>query len=294
MNSDRAARLTQATDVLIFGAHGQLGRDLSARFSRDFRVTGVDMDVIDVADADAVTKAIKDTGAQLVINAAAYTNVEGAEDDRETAFRVNETGALNVARACSDLDVRLVHYSTDFVFGGTSDHPYEPDEPVAPRGVYAESKAAGDRAVADTCEKYFLLRTAWLYGVGGNNFVEKILAAAKTRDSLTVVTDEVGSPTFTGDLAEATAALVKTDAYGIYHCVNAGSCSRFEFARAILSGAGMTTHVEPCLAEAFPSKAPRPKYSVLSNAKLEAACGYQMPSWEDALARYLRQRKESE
>lgn len=294
MTTDSADAFAQPTDVLILGAGGQLGRDLVAVFSRDARVTGVDVDVIDIADADAVTHALEKCGARLVINAAAYTNVEGAEDDREGAFLVNETGARNVARACEGRDVPLVHYSTDFVFGGSSDSPYEPDEPVSPRGVYAESKAAGDMAVAEECTKYFVVRTAWLYGVGGNNFVEKILAAAESRPSLSVVTDEVGSPTFTADLAEATAALVKTDAYGIYHCVNAGSCSRFEFARAILSAAGMTTAVEPCLAEAFPSKAPRPKYSVLSNAKLEAACGYRMPTWEDALARYIRRRKELE
>lgn len=286
--------LNQPADVLIFGAGGQLGRDLMAVFSGGLRVTGVDIDVIDIAEAEVVLQAVGKTGAKLVINAAAYTNVEGAEDDREGAYLVNETGARNVARACAAQNVPLVHYSTDFVFGGSSDTPYEPDDPVAPQGVYAESKAAGDAVVVDECEKYFLIRTAWLYGIGGNNFVEKILAAAATRPELKVVTDESGSPTFTADLAAATAALVKTDAYGIYHCVNAGSCSRFEFATAILSGAGMTTRVDPCLAEAFPSKAPRPKYSVLSNAKLEAACGYRMPSWEDGLDRYLRQRKESE
>ena len=283
----------QPCDILILGAKGQLGRDLTAEFSPDSQVIGVDMDVIDIADADAVASALDQCSPRLVINAAAYTNVEGAEDDREGAFRVNETGARNVARACAERDIPVVHYSTDFVFGGTSDRPYEPDDPVAPKGVYAESKAAGDAAVAAECTKYFVLRTAWLYGIGGNNFVEKILAAAETRPSLTVVTDEVGSPTFTADLAEATAALVKSDAYGTYHCVNAGSCSRFEFAQAILKEAGMNTAVEPCLAEAFPSKAPRPKYSVLSNAKLEAACGFVMPTWEDALARYMRRRKET-
>jgi dTDP-4-dehydrorhamnose reductase len=283
----------QTSDILILGT-GQLGRDLVARFSPEFSVTGVDMDVVDIVDPDAVSNAVKKSGKRLVINAAAYTDVEGAEDDREGAFRVNETGARNVALAGAEHDVPVVHFSTDFVFDGSASKPYTPEDPVAPNGVYAESKAAGDAAVAQAWEKHFIIRTAWLYGIGGNNFVEKILAAAATRPELKVVTDESGSPTFTADLATATAALVKTDAYGIYHCVNAGSCSRFEFATAILAGAGMTTRVDPCLAEAFPSKAPRPKYSVLSNAKLEAACAYRMPSWEDGLDRYLRQRKESE
>lgn len=284
----------QTAQVLILGANGQLGRDLTARFSRDFSVTGLDVDVIDIGVADEVADAVGTSGARLVLNAAAYTNVEGAEDDREGAFHVNETGAQNAALACAAHDVPLVHFSTDFVFDGSATEPYEADAPVAPRGVYAESKAAGDRVVAKTWKKHFIVRTAWLYGLGGNNFVEKILAAARTRPVLTVVTDESGSPTYTADLADATAALTRTNAYGTYHCVNTGSCSRFEFAHAILSAAGMTTRIEPCLADAFPSKAPRPKYSVLSNAKLEAACGYHMPSWEDALGRYMRQRKEAE
>ncbi len=291
MTSNSTDVLRQPSEVLILGAGGQLGRDLIARYSRRFSVTGVDVDVIDIGDPEAVEDAVSAIGPRLVLNAAAYTNVEGAEDDREGAFLVNEVGARNVAKACSAHNIPLVHFSTDFVFDGSATTPYEPDAPVSPNGVYAESKAAGDHAVAETWDKHFIVRTAWLYGVGGNNFVEKILAAAETRPVLTVVTDESGSPSFTGDLAEATAALTETDAYGTYHCVNAGSCSRFEFAKAILSGAGMTTRVEPCLAEAFPSKAPRPKYSVLSNAKLEAACGYQMPPWEDALGRYLRLRK---
>jgi len=294
MTTTKVDVLIQPSEVLILGAKGQLGRDLVARFSQDYSVTGVDMDVIDIGVPDDVAEAVKISGTRLVLNAAAYTNVEGAEDDREGAFAVNETGARNVAHACAAHDVPLVHFSTDFVFDGSAREPYESDDAVSPRGVYAESKAAGDHAVSETWRKHFIIRTAWLYGVGGNNFVEKILAAAETRPELTVVEDEVGSPSFTGDLAQATAALTKTDAYGTYHCVNAGSCSRFEFARAILSAAGMTTSIVPCLAEAFPSKAPRPKYSVLSNAKLEAACGYQMPAWEDALGRYMVQRKEAE
>jgi dTDP-4-dehydrorhamnose reductase len=282
----------QASDILILGAGGQLGRDLRARFSRDFRVTGVDVDVVDIGDADAVSQAIEISGQNLVINAAAYTNVEGAEDDREAAFHVNETGARNVALACAAHGVALVHYSTDFVFDGCTRTPYEPDDPVSPRGVYAESKAAGERAVAEAWTNHYIVRTAWLYGIGGNNFVEKIIGAAESLPELKVVTDELGSPTYTADLADATAALVKSGEYGYYHCVNAGSCSRFEFAHAILKHAGLTTPIKPCLAEAFPSKAPRPKYSVLSNAKFEDACGYRMPAWEDALDRYIQRRKE--
>jgi dTDP-4-dehydrorhamnose reductase len=250
-------------------------------------VTGYTHDQLDVADAGVVRNAVLESGADLVLNAAAYTDVEGAEDDADAAFRTNEAGAQNVAEACAHADRPLMFFSTDFVFDGDKRTPYEPDDPIDPSGVYAESKAAGEMATRKACPRHFIVRTAWLYGMGGNNFVEKILRAAELRPSLKVVEDEIGSPTYTHDLAEATLALCATTAYGTYHAVNAGACSRFEYARAILRLAGVSTPVEPCSAAEFPTKAPRPAYSVLSNAKLEAVCGFRMPAWEDALARYL-------
>lgn len=279
--------------TLVLGAKGQLGRDLVLRFAQDGEATGLAHAELDITDPAAVRDAIASTHADCVLNAAAYTDVEGAESNRDMAFRVNETGARTVAQACDEADLPLVHYSTDFVFAGDATAPYEPDSPLDPRGVYAESKAAGELAVRNACPNHYLIRTAWVYGLGGNNFVEKILAAAAKNPKLRVVTDESGSPTYTADIADATAALCRTGAFGTYHCVNAGSCSRFEYAAAILKLAGVDIPIEPCLAAEYPSKAPRPKYSVLSNAKLEQATGHRMPDWQDALGRYLQRRKET-
>ena len=220
--------------VTIFGSRGQLGRDLSRVLEPRADVAGFDLPDLDISDAAAVQSCLAATRPTHVINAAAYTDVEGAEDDREGAFRANDTGARVVAEAARAHGLPVAHISTDFVFGGAQQTPYEPDEPVAPNGVYAESKAAGETAVREANPHHFIVRTAWLYGPGGNNFVEKILAAAQSRPSLKVVDDEVGSPTHTIDLAKAVVALCDTDAWGTYHAVNGGSCSRFEFATEVL------------------------------------------------------------
>src|SRR5690606_25667561 len=228
---------------------------------------------------------------ELIINAAAYTNVDGAEDDRDGAFRVNEAGARYVAEAAAALNVPVLYYSTDYVFDGGKNAPYEPDDHVAPLGVYGESKAAGEAAVRSANPRHFIVRTAWLYGPMGNNFVEKILRAADERPKLRVVDDEIGSPTHTQDLAAATLELVRTEQYGTYHAVNSGWCSRYELAKAILEEAGRKTPIEPCSSSEFPMKAPRPKYSVLSNAKLEKATPHKMRAWRQALEAYLERRE---
>ena len=276
--------------TLIFGANGQLGKDLHAVFSDTGSVTGVDLPDVDVANADAVEALIESEAPDLIVNAAAFTDVETAEDHESEAFRANEEGARIVARAAAARGIPIVYYSTDYVFGGVKSTPYEVDDVTAPIGVYARSKLAGEVATREENTKHFIVRTAWLYGPGGNNFVEKILAAAESRPSLKVVADEVGAPTHTLDLAKATAALANTDAYGVYHAVNAGSCSRYEFAQAILEEAGSSTPIEPCSSDAFPTKAERPLYSVLSTRALEEATGFVMPKWRDALHEYIARR----
>ena len=276
--------------TLIFGAKGQLGKDLRAIFSNTGTITGVDLPEVDVADADAVEALTQSESPNLVINAAAFTDVEAAEDHEREAFRANEDGARIVARAAAAQRIPIVYYSTDYVFGGVKSTPYEVDDKTAPIGVYARSKLAGEVATREENPKHFILRTAWLYGPGGNNFVEKILAAAKSRPSLKVVEDEVGAPTHTLDLAKASAALAKTEAYGVYHAVNGGACSRYAFALAILEEAGVATPIEPCGSDAFPTKAERPLYSVLSTQALEAATDFVMPQWRDALHEYIARR----
>jgi len=262
-----------------------------ALFGREGETAGYDLPALDLADLDAVRTAIVAFAPELILNAAAYTNVEQAEDDRDAAFRVNETGARNVAEAAADHGVPVVYYSTDYVFGGAKRTPYVPEDSLAPIGVYAQSKAAGEAATRQAGPRHFIVRTAWLYGPGGNHFVEKILRAASSRPELKVVNDEVGSPTHTLDLAEATRALGRTEAYGVYHAVNTGACSRYEFAKAILAEAGLDVRVTPCASAEFPTKAERPLYSVLSTEKLKRATGYAMRPWREALAVYMARRR---
>ena len=277
--------------TIIFGGRGQLGRDLERVFATQGDVTAVDLPELDITVEGAAADLVGAFHPDLVVNAAAYTDVEKAEDEEEAAFRVNEAGARFVARAAMAVDARVVYYSTDYVFGGTKTRPYTETDDVAPVGVYARSKLAGERATAAENEGHLILRTAWLYGPGGNNFVEKILGLAQTHAELKVVDDEIGSPTYTQDLAEATLALTKADACGIYHVTNAGTCSRYEFAQELLRLADLKTLVRPCASSEFPTKAERPLYSVLDTAKFREATGYVPRDWKEALADYFARRE---
>ena len=279
--------------TLIFGCNGQLGRDLVHVFQRECVVQGYDLPDVDIADEVALQPLVESFGPDLLINAAAYTDVDGAENDFAKAFLANESGARNIAELAAYHKIPVIYFSTDYVFDGTKGAPYEPGDPMAPLGVYGKTKAAGEHATIVANPHHFILRTAWLYGPGGNNFVEKVLRAAASRPELKVVEDEVGSPTHTLDLAEAALAIARTQAYGTYHAVNTGACSRFEFARAFLDLAGVTTPVMPCLADEYPTKAARPRYSVLDTSSLTAATGYVMRPWRDALAHYLQRRYHS-
>ena len=277
--------------TLIFGANGQLGKDLMQVFHEAGEVWGVDLPEVDIADELHAHAIIEEHAPNLIINAAAYTDVDSAEDHFEEAFRANEVGARLLAEQAAYYHVPLVHYSTDYVFNGASSTPYKPDDPIDPIGVYGKSKAAGEAVVRKAQPHHFILRTAWLYGPGGNNFVEKILRAAETHPSLKVVADEVGSPTHTWDLAQATLALAKTNTYGTYHAVNRDACSRFEQAQAIVEFAGLDTPVDPCSSSDYPTKAPRPCYSVLDPEALETIIGQKMRSWREALQHYMQRRE---
>ncbi len=276
--------------TLILGCKGQLGKDLVAVFGEEGEVVGFDLPEIDVSSVDDVSRVMDDTRPEFIVNSAAYTNVEDAEDEEDSAFLANEQGARIVAERAADADVPVVYISTDFVFDGTKTTPYEPEDDVNPLSVYGRSKLAGEVAVRAAASKHFIVRTAWLYGPGGNNFPEKIIAAAQKNPTLQVVHDEVGSPTHTWDLALATRALSRTKAYGTYHAVNAGSCARDEFARALLECAGIDTPVNPCSLDEFPSKARRPVYSVLSARTLEDATGHRIRDWREALVHYTERR----
>jgi len=276
--------------TLIFGSKGQLGSDLEIVAAELGAVAGYDLPELDITSAEAVAECIAEFRPDVVINAAAYTDVESAEDDEVTVFRVNEAGAGNVAKAANTVGIPVVYVSTDYVFDGEKGAPYLPDDSVNPLSVYARSKEAGERLVRDSAPRHFIVRTAWLYGPGGNHFVEKILRAAASQPSLKVIEDEVGCPTYTLDLARAILALCATEAYGTYHAVNTGACSRYGFARAILRFAGHDTPVVPCTSAEFPMKAKRPMRCELDVSKIEDTIGQKMRPWQEALEDYMDRR----
>ena len=250
---------------------------------REFDITD-ESTVRSVAEAFAASLGAGERG--VLVNAAAYTNVERAEDDADTAYRVNEHGARLLAEAARDADLGFVHVSTDFVFDGTKDGAYVETDTPAPLSVYGASKLAGERAVLAAFPAALIVRTAWVFGENGVNFPTKLLSLAADRDTLQVVTDEAGSPTYTADLARGIVGLVEADAAGLFHLANAGSCTRFEMAGAILEYAGLERTLVPVTADAFPSRARRPANSVLDCGKA-AAVGVVMPGWRDALGRFI-------
>lgn len=274
--------------TLVFGCKGQLGRDLMRVFAGAGVVSGLDLPEIDIANRYAVLSAMRQGAPDLVVNAAAYTDVEAAESHAEDAFRVNDTGARVVAEAAAMLGVDVVYFSTDYVFDGAKTTPYAPTDTPHPLSVYGQSKEAGERATRMASPRHFIVRTAWLYGPGGNHFVEKIRRAAATKPELKVINDEIGSPTHTGDLAAAVLDLCRTGVYGTYHGVNTGACSRYELACEVVRLAKLPARVTPCSAAEYPMAAARPKYSVLDTQSLEACTGRPMRPWQTALEDYLR------
>lgn len=280
--------------VLIAGANGMLGTTLQRVLAeRDIPFVAPAERDFDITDPAAVESVVREFAASLapgqrglLANAAAYTNVEAAEDDPGTAYRVNEHGARLLAQVARDAGLAFAHVSTDFVFDGTKDSPYVESDSPNPLSVYGASKLAGERAVAAVCPEALIVRTAWVFGANGANFPTKILAAARERDRLSVVTDEIGSPTYTVDLAAGLLGLAAAGASGLYHLVGSGACSRFELAAEALRLAGSATALDPTTADAFPSKAPRPANSVLDCGKA-AALGVVMPDWHHSIARFL-------
>lgn len=242
---------------------------------------------LDITDADAVDALIADwtaAGPGVVFNCAAYTNVDGAEADEATAHLINAVGPANLARACAASGADLVHISTDYVFPGDADSPYEVDSPTGPASAYGRTKLAGEQAVRSLAPSSYVVRTAWLYGAAGPNFVRKMAQLERDRDTITVVDDQRGSPTWSKDLSESLVALAQTGAYGIYHCTNAGDTTWCGLARAVFEEIGADPErVRPCTTDDYPLPAPRPAYSVLSPAALIAVGVPPMRPWRDAL-----------
>lgn len=284
--------------VLVTGARGQLGHDLLEALD-GHEVTGVDIEDFDVTDYGAVCRAVigsgtgagAGTGARarpdVVIHCAAYTDVDGCESNIETAYKVNAVGPQNLAIACNEAGSAMVYISTDFVFDGRKTEPYLEFDPVGPLSAYGKTKLAGELLVRELCPRHYIVRTSWLFGRQGKNFVRTMLELADTRKELAVVNDQVGSPTYSYDLARQIVRLVETGWFGAYHATNGGSCSWYEFAVRILELGGKKTPVRPITSDKLVRPAVRPAYSVLRNFFLELRGIDQMRPWEQALEHYF-------
>lgn len=276
--------------VLVTGVKGQLGYDVVNELKKRGHVpVGVDVEEMDITDASKVEEVIEHEMPDAVVHCAAYTAVDAAEDNVDICRKVNGEGTENIAKVCGKFDIKLIYISTDYVFDGEGTHMWQPDDQRNPLNVYGQTKYEGELAVEKYTEKYFIVRIAWVFGVNGKNFIKTMLNLGSTRDELNVVNDQVGSPTYTYDLAKLLVDMVESDKYGKYHATNEGLCTWCEFAKEIFKQAGMNVKVNPVSSEEFPTKAKRPHNSRMSKDKLEANGFERLPRWEDALGRYLKE-----
>ena len=274
--------------VLVTGVKGQLGYDVVKELEkRGMEAVGVDIDEMDITDAASVNKVIKEANPDAVIHCAAYTAVDAAEENEELCRKVNADGPQNIANVCKELDIKMIQISTDYVFNGQGENFWEPDDEAAPTSVYGQTKYEGELAVRNTLEKYFIVRIAWVFGINGKNFVKTMLNLSKNYDTIRVVNDQFGSPTYTYDLARLLVDMVLTEKYGVYHATNEGTCSWYDFACAIFKEAGIEMNVVPVSTEEYGAKANRPANSRMSKEKLTENGFEKLPEWQDALSRYI-------
>lgn len=274
--------------ILVTGANGQLGHDILLNLAtRGIHGIPADIAEFDITQAAATEQFIIAHQPDAVIHCAAYTAVDKAEDDADLCRSINVTGTENIARACQAINAKMVYISTDYVFPGTGETPYETNAPTSPLSVYGKTKLAGEQAVQQLLSRYFIVRTSWVFGKNGSNFVKTMLRLGKERDEINVVCDQIGSPTYTVDLARLLVDMALSEHYGVYHATNEGFCSWAEFAQAIFRKADLPVRVNFITTDQYPVRAHRPSNSRLSKVKLDEAGFLRLPSWEDALDRYL-------
>ena len=297
--------------LFVTGVGGQLGHDVMNEASkRGIEAVGSDIAecysgvadgspvtampymALDITDAEAVDRVIKKSGCDAVVHCAAYTAVDAAEDNVDLCRKINAYGTENIAKVCKELDIPMMYFSTDYVFDGEGTRPWEPEDERHPLNVYGQTKYEGELAVEANLEKYFILRIAWVFGKNGKNFIKTMLNLAKTHSDLKVVNDQIGTPTYTYDLARLILDMIVTDKYGKYHVTNEGYCSWYEFALEIFRQAGVEVNVAPCATEEFPVKAKRPHNSRMNRSKIVEAGFEPLPTWQDALGRYLKEIEE--
>ena len=295
--------------ILITGSNGQLGNELVSILKsgkseigeidnalKNADVIAVDVDALDITNDKATLDFIKDKQPDVIINCAAATNVDGCESNRDFAYRVNALGVKNLAVAAKSVGAKLVQISTDYVFSGDGNRPYLETDPINPKSVYGSTKARGEEFATSENDKTFIVRTAWLYGYTGKNFVKTVRRILREKGKMSVVNDQIGNPTNANDLAHHILKLILTEDYGIYHCTGEGECSWYDFAAKIAELSGFSGAVTPCTTEWYnkqynvPTK--RPSYSSLSNAHLEAVVGNEMRNWETAIEEYIKNVKD--
>lgn len=274
--------------VMVTGARGMLGSDLCDVLSREFEVYGVDIDDFDIADEGATFNTIIGIHPDTIVHLAAYTDVEGSETNPDKAFLVNGAGTLNVARAAREIDAYLIYLSTDYVFDGAKSQPYVEIDPINPLSIYGLSKAYGEMYASRVTRRNLIVRTSWLFGPNGANFVDKVIKQAESGSPIRVVNDQRGCPTYTMHLALSIREVIKRKIEGILHIVGTGETTWFDFARMALDLAGIEVEIQPVPTEAYPAKAKRPRYSVLSSVMLSSFGLKELPSWKEGLKEHLR------
>ncbi len=292
-------------NILITGGKGQLGTEVHkcllegktelGELSSELigsNVTAIDIDELDVTDIDAVDKVFLNGNYDVVINCSAYTNVNGCETDKDTAFKVNAIGVRNLAMCAEKYNCKIVHVSTDYVFSGDATEPYTEWDICNPQSVYGKTKYLGEQYVRDFSTKYYIVRTSWLYGYYGNNFVKTMQKLGSTKDEIKVVNDQIGNPTNACDLAHHILKLITTQEYGVYHCTGEGECSWYDFACKIMEYSKLNCKVNPCTTEEYPTPTKRPAYSALDNMMLRCTVGNEMRNWDDALKCFILHQNE--
>ena len=278
--------------ILITGSKGQLGNEMQQVASRypQFNYIYTDVDELDICDKVAFDTFVKDSSVNFIVNCAAYTAVDKAEDDVELCYKINSDAVRNIGEVAASNSIKVVHVSTDYVFDGTNHIPYNENQEVSPATVYGKSKLAGELALLESCKDSVIIRTAWLYSSFGNNFVKTMMKLGTERDSLNVVFDQVGSPTYAADLAEAIMKVVSSENFvpGIYHFSDEGVCSWYDFTKTIHKIAGITCNVQPIESKDFPARTPRPHYSVLNKAKIKSTYGITIPHWVESLEKCIQ------
>lgn len=278
--------------ILVTGSKGQLGNEMQLAAVRypQFNYLYTDVDELDICDKMALNAFVKANSIDFIVNCAAYTAVDKAEDDVDLCYKINSDAVRNIGEVASENDIKVVHVSTDYVFDGTNYLPYSEDQEVCPATVYGKSKLAGEQALTQSCTDSVIIRTAWLYSSFGNNFVKTMIKLGAERDTLNVIFDQVGTPTYAADLADAILSVISAENFipGIYHFSDEGVCSWYDFTKSTHKIAGISCNVKPIETKDYPARTPRPHYSVLNKAKIKLTYGIEIPHWEESLEKCIK------